>query len=58
MSTILPGDTQQAMTHPATFDEFLLAFFGLFTQRSFRGADFLSYLTRSDAQRSGDEASV
>lgn len=46
------------MTHPVTFDEFLLAFFGLFTQRSFRGADFLTYLTRSDAQRSGDEASV
>ncbi|NET57824.1 MAG: N-6 DNA methylase [Symploca sp. SIO2E6] len=40
------------------FDEFLTAFFGIFTQRSFRGADFLSYLNRSDAQRSGDEASI
>jgi type I restriction enzyme M protein len=46
------------MTHPMTFDEFLPAFFGIFTQRSFRGADFLSYLNRSDAQRSGDEASI
>ncbi len=41
-----------------TFDEFLPGFFGIFTQRSFRGADFLSYLNRSDAQRSGDEASI
>ncbi|MCY7393017.1 MAG: hypothetical protein LH647_16460 [Leptolyngbyaceae cyanobacterium CAN_BIN12] len=46
------------MSHPITFDEFLSAFFGIFTQRSFRGADFLSYLNRSDAQRSGDEASI
>ncbi len=46
------------MNHPTTFDEFLPAFFGIFTQRSFRGADFLSYLNRSDAQRSGDEASI
>ncbi|MDX2100688.1 MAG: hypothetical protein SFW36_23150, partial [Leptolyngbyaceae cyanobacterium bins.59] len=46
------------MTHPTTFDEFLTAFFGIFTQRSFRGADFLGYLNRSDAQRSGDEASI
>ncbi|NJR63479.1 MAG: hypothetical protein HC769_34700 [Cyanobacteria bacterium CRU_2_1] len=46
------------MTHPITFDEFLTAFFGIFTQRSFRGADFLGYLNRSDAQRSGDEASI
>jgi len=46
------------MTHPTIFDEFLPAFFGIFTQRSFRGADFLSYLNRSVAQRSGDEASI
>lgn len=46
------------MTHPGTFDEFLPAFFGIFTQRSFRGADFLSYLNRPDAQRSGDEAAI
>ena len=54
----MPSYNQQAMTHPMTFDEFLPAFFGIFTQRSFRGADFLSYLNRSDAQRSGDEASI
>ena len=41
-----------------TFDEFLPAFFSVFTQRSFRSVDFLSYLNRSDAQRSGDEASI
>jgi len=46
------------MTHPTTFDEFLTAFFGIFTPRSFRGSDFMSYLNRSDAQRSGDEASI
>lgn len=54
----MPGYNRQAMTHPTNFDEFLTAFFGIFTQRSFRGADFLSYLNRSDAQRSGDEASI
>ncbi len=37
----MPGYNQQAMTHPTTFDEFLPAFFGIFTQGSFRGADFL-----------------
>jgi type I restriction enzyme M protein len=58
MSSKLPGYNQQAMNHPTIFDEFLTAFFGIFTQRSFRGADFLSYLNRSDAQRSGDEASI
>ncbi len=41
-----------------TFDEFLADFFGIFAQRSFRGSDFLSYLNRTDAQRSGDEASI
>lgn len=58
MISTLPGYNQQSMSHPITFDEFLSAFFGIFTQRSFRGADFLSYLNRSDAQRSGDEASI
>ena len=46
------------MTNPITFDEFLPAFFGVFTQKSFRGNDFLNYLHRVDAQRSGDEASI
>ncbi len=46
------------MTHPKNFDEFLSAFFGIFSQRSFRGADFLSYLNRSHDERSGDEASI
>ncbi len=46
------------MTNPITFDEFLPAFFGVFTQKSFRGSDFLNYLHRTDEQRSGDEASI
>ena len=46
------------MTHPSNVDEFLSAFFGIFTQRSFRGADFSTYLYRADTQRSGDEASI
>lgn len=58
MSFAKHGYDQQAMTHPMTFDEFLPAFFGVFTQRSFRGVDYLSYLNRSDAQRGGDEASI
>jgi type I restriction enzyme M protein len=58
MSSTLSDYNQQAMTHPVTFDEFLPAFFGIFNQRSFRGVDFLTYLNRSDAQRSGDEASI
>lgn len=58
MSSSLPGYNQHAMADPTTFNEFLSAFFGIFIQRSFRGADFLGYLNRSDAQRSGDEASI
>jgi type I restriction enzyme M protein len=54
----LPGYNQQSMSHPIPFDEFLPAFFGIFTRRSFRGADFLNYLNRSEDQRSGDEASI
>lgn len=46
------------MPLPASFDEFLPAFFALFTQTGFRGADFSAYLTRPANQRSGDEASV
>jgi hypothetical protein len=41
-----------------TFVEFLPAFFCIFTQKSFKGGDFLSYLERPASQRSGDEASV
>jgi hypothetical protein len=46
------------MTNPITFDEFLPAFFGIFSQKSFRGNDFLNYLHRADEQRSGDESSI
>ncbi|MHC5599912.1 MAG: N-6 DNA methylase [Nostoc sp.] len=46
------------MTQSTNLDDFVTAFFGIFTQRSFRKADFLTYLNRSTSQRSGDEASV
>ncbi len=42
----------------AAFGAFLVDFFALFTQRSFRGNDYLGYLDRPDARRSGDEASI
>ncbi len=54
----MPGYNLQAMTHPTTYDEFVTAFFGIFSQRSFRGDDFLSYLNRPDRERTGDEASI
>lgn len=46
------------MIQSTNFDDFVTDFFGIFTQRSFRKADFLTYLNRSTSQRSGDEASV
>lgn len=46
------------MQAPDTFDDFLLAFFNLFTSKNFRGEDFLTYLQRPRGQRGGDEASI
>lgn len=46
------------MTQPTTLAQFLPAFFGIFTQRTFKGVDFLAYLNRSEKQRGGDEASI
>lgn len=46
------------MIQSTNLDDFVTAFFGIFTQRSFRKADFLTYLNRSTSQRNGDEASV
>ncbi len=40
------------------FPTFLVQFFELFSNKSFRGNDYLEYLCRPDSQRSGDEASV
>jgi len=40
------------------FDEFLPAFFGIFQKSFKREADFLSYINRPNAQRTGDEASI
>lgn len=44
-----------SLSHPITFDEFLNAFFELFAQKTFRRADYLTYLRQP---HSGDEASV
>jgi type I restriction-modification system DNA methylase subunit len=41
-----------------TFEEFLPAFFGLFTRRTFKGGDFLGYLGRPVTERGGDEAGI
>jgi len=46
------------MTVSMSFDEFLPAFCAIFTQSSFPGGDFLTYLNRPDSQRSGDEAPI
>src|SRR5713226_1488028 len=43
------------LSYPATFDEFLIAFFDLFAQKTFRRTDYLTYLKQL---HSGDEASV
>lgn len=45
------------MTNPMTFADFLPAFFDLFTRKSFRANDYLSYLSLPKAQR-GDEAAI
>src|SRR5579863_768196 len=44
------------MSASTTFNDFLTGFLQLFTSKSFKGGDYLTYLRRSD--RSGDEASV
>jgi type I restriction enzyme M protein len=47
------------MTEPEAFANFLTDFFKIFTQRGFSGGtDFLTYLNRPAAERTGDEASV
>ena len=47
-----------ALSHPTTFGDFLTDFFGLFSQKTFRRADYLTYLSQPDKSRSGDEASI
>jgi type I restriction enzyme M protein len=41
-----------------SFEDFLSSFFSHFTQKQFRGNDFLSYLQRPNPRRAGDEASI
>jgi len=41
-----------------TFNDFLTDFFKIFADKTFRGGNYLSYLKRSNEQRSGDEASI
>ncbi len=47
-----------ALSHPTTFGDFLTDFFGLFSQKTFRRADYLTYLSQPDKSRSGDEAPI
>lgn len=54
----MSNDNQPSVTSATTFNEFLPAFFEIFAKRTFRNSDFLSYLNRSESQRSGDEASI
>lgn len=54
----MSNDNQPSVTSATTFNEFLPAFFEIFAKRTFRSSDFLSYLNRSESQRSGDEASI
>lgn len=44
--------------HPEAFADFLTAFFDLFTQKTFRRIDYLTYLSQPDKNRSGDEALI
>ena len=46
------------MSSSADFATFCTQFFALFSGKSFRGGDYLSYLQRPDQLRSGDEASI
>jgi type I restriction-modification system DNA methylase subunit len=46
------------MSSSATFTDFLTDFFRLFSQKSFRRVDYLSYLNRPNKDRSNDEASI
>jgi type I restriction enzyme M protein len=46
------------MSSSIVFTDFLTKFFELFTSKSFRGSDYLSYLKRPVDQRGGDEASI
>jgi len=46
------------LSYPTTFGDFLAAFFGLFSQKTFRRADYLTYLSLPDKSRSGDEAPI
>jgi type I restriction enzyme M protein len=46
------------MGSPDTFEEFLIAFFGIFTQKTFRRVDYLTYIGQSERNRANDEASI
>jgi hypothetical protein len=48
-----------AMSYPETFEEFQTAFFEeIFTQKTFRRLDYLTYLSQPEKQRGSDEASI
>src|SRR5437763_9738469 len=46
------------MGHVTSFEDFLIGFFDIFTQKTFRRADYLTYLNQPDKIRSNDEAPI
>lgn len=46
------------MEYPVSFEEFLEAFFAIFAQKTFRRADYLTYLNQPEKQRGNDEAPI
>ncbi len=46
------------MNYPATFSDFLTAFFELFNQRTFRRTDYINYLKQPETKRTNDEAPI
>ena len=46
------------MSHAVTFEEFRTAFFDIFTPKTFRRVDYLSYLNLPEKQRGNDEAPI
>lgn len=46
------------MSYPVTFEEFQTAFFEIFTPKTFRRVDYLTYLNQPEKQRGNDEAPI
>ena len=46
------------MDYPVSFEEFLKSFFSIFTQKTFRRVDYLSYISQPERNRGNDEAPI